>query len=176
MELRPPRSVEVINQDPKTYQKTKVFIRRESTLLEKVIVIKYNITPNYYSLNLGKPECKARVIEELSYRIRRYPQSSHVQQMPCTTWAQRPQAAERKSQANIKGEDISRWMTGGTIRAERKKSSATGRSSSPAVGGWFPHTSSSLAEASALQAVACLVCSGHQGLGKAAVGKDGAVR
>lgn len=33
----------------------------------------------------------------------------------------------------------------------------------------------SLAEAGALQAVACLVCSGHQGLGKAAVGKNGAV-
>lgn len=38
------------------------------------------------------------------------------------------------------------------------------------------HTPTSLAEASALQAVACLVCSGHQGLGKVAVGKDGAIR
>lgn len=37
------------------------------------------------------------------------------------------------------------------------------------------HTPTSLAEASALQAVACLVCSGHKGLGKAAVGKDGAI-
>ena len=37
------------------------------------------------------------------------------------------------------------------------------------------HTPTSLAEASALQTVACLVCGGHQGLGKAAVGKDGAV-
>lgn len=37
------------------------------------------------------------------------------------------------------------------------------------------HTPTSLAEAGALQAVACLVCSGHQGLGKAAVGKNGAV-
>jgi len=36
-------------------------------------------------------------------------------------------------------------------------------------------TPTSLAEASALQLVACLVCSGHQGLGKAALGKDGAV-
>lgn len=34
----------------------------------------------------------------------------------------------------------------------------------------------SLAEAGALQAVACLVCSGHQGLGEAAVGKNGTVR
>lgn len=39
-----------------------------------------------------------------------------------------------------------------------------------------PHTPTSLAEASALEAVACLVCRGHQGLSKAAVGKDGAVR
>lgn len=37
-------------------------------------------------------------------------------------------------------------------------------------------TPTSLAEAGALQAVACLVCSGHQGLGKAAVGKNGAIR
>lgn len=38
------------------------------------------------------------------------------------------------------------------------------------------HTPTSFAETGALQAVARLVCGGHQGLGKAAVGKDGAVR
>lgn len=38
------------------------------------------------------------------------------------------------------------------------------------------HKPTSLAETSALHAVACLVCSSHQGLGKAAVGKDGAIR
>lgn len=38
------------------------------------------------------------------------------------------------------------------------------------------HTPTSLAEASAFKAIACLVCSGHQGLGKTAVGKDGAIR
>ena len=65
-------------------------------------------------------------------------------------------------------------MTGGVIRAERNKSSAAGRRSSPAAGVWF-HTPTSLAEASALNAVACLVCSSHQGLGEAAVGKDGAI-
>lgn len=113
---------------------------------------------------------------ELKLRIGRHPQSSHVQQVPCTTWAQRPQAAEKKSWANIMGGNISQQMTGGRIRAERNKSSATGRSSSPAVGVAGLHTPTSLAEASALQAVACLVCSGHQGLGKAAVGKDGAIR
>lgn len=37
------------------------------------------------------------------------------------------------------------------------------------------HTPTSLAEASAIQAIARLVCSGHQGLGEAAVGEDGAV-
>lgn len=37
------------------------------------------------------------------------------------------------------------------------------------------HTQTSLAETGALQAVTRLVCSGHQGLSKAAVGKDGAV-
>ncbi|MEQ2202687.1 hypothetical protein XENOCAPTIV_012369, partial [Xenoophorus captivus] len=38
------------------------------------------------------------------------------------------------------------------------------------------HKPTSLAEASSLKAVACLVCSSHKGLGKAAVGKDGAIR
>lgn len=37
------------------------------------------------------------------------------------------------------------------------------------------HKPTSLAETGALQAVARLVCGGHQGLSKAAVGKDGAV-
>lgn len=58
---------------------------------------------------------------------------------------------------------------------QREISFATGASSSRQCADG-PHTPTSLAEAGALQAVACLVCSGHQGLGKTAVRKDGAIR
>lgn len=65
-------------------------------------------------------------------------------------------------------------MTAGGIRAERDKSSASGKDA-PVVTHTHTHTQTSLAETGALQAVTRLVGSGHQGLSKAAVGEDGAV-
>lgn len=91
-------------------------------------------------------------------------QFSHDQQAPCMNRVQRAQA--RIPRPSSRGE------TGRRIRATRLPPVEILARQRAAI----LRTPTSLAKAGALQPVACLVCSGHQGLGKAAVGKNGAIR
>lgn len=105
-------------------------------------------------------DLRVREQSQMSYREEKTElQFSHDQQAPCMNRVQRAQA--RSPRPSSRGE------TGRRIRANRLP---------PVEIPASLRTPTSLAKAGALQAVACLVCSGHQGLGKAAVGKNGAVR
>lgn len=100
----------------------------------------------------------------MSHRGERELQFSHDQQASCTA----PGASVHKQEPPHHG-------VGGKQSKGPEKKVTNGRKFQPSSSGASLHTPTSLAEAGALQAVACLVCSGHQGLGKAAVGKNGAV-
>lgn len=107
----------VINQDPASL-KVNVFIRRESIWLKSLKGFKHSISPRYYTMHQRK---QGQIRAKSHLRIRRYPQCSHIEQVPCTTWAQHPKATEKKITRQHYEENISQWMSGGTIRTEMKR-------------------------------------------------------